>query len=261
MDNNNNYPNYKTETKPGIINMNQSQPPFPMANTEDDDDGRFHELSITKRFSRLNNPIGFDQALKKQQMNNKGNINPTGRRTFIKKLPPLNEEKNNLNLISSNNSRSGPLINNEINRNSFGNNINIKKIPLEEDNNINNINNKNILLQRANIPINNMIPNAASFNPRMQNLNKLNDNNNSENINPIMSNQQQLNYNLNNQIIPQKEVIEKNGNSEELQQNNDNNIEQNKKMKMNNKMKKMVMKMQKIKIQIFLIMNLIFLDY
>ena len=227
MDNNNNYPNYKTETKPGIINMNQSQPPFPMANTEDDDDGRFHELSITKRFSRLNNPIGFDQALKKQQMNNKGNINPTGRRTFIKKLPPLNEEKNNLNLISSNNSRSGPLINNEINRNSFGNNINIKKIPLEEDNNINNINNKNILLQRANIPINNMIPNAASFNPRMQNLNKLNDNNNSENINPIMSNQQQLNYNLNNQIIPQKEVIEKNGNSEELQQNNDNNIEQN----------------------------------
>ena len=43
MDNNNNYPNYKTETKPGIINMNQSQPPFPMANTKDDDDGRFHE--------------------------------------------------------------------------------------------------------------------------------------------------------------------------------------------------------------------------
>ena len=223
MDNNNNYPNYKTETKPGIINMNQSQPPFPMANTEDDDDGRFHELSITKRFSRLNNPIGFDQALKQQQMNNKGNINPTGRRTFIKKLPPLNEEKNNLNLITGNNSSSGPLLNNQINRNSFGNNINIKKIPLEAENN------NNILLQRANVPINNMVPNAASFNPRIQNLNKLNDNNNnnSENINPILSNQQQLNYNLNNQIIPQKEIIEKNENSEDLQQNNDNNIEQN----------------------------------
>ena len=222
MDNNNNYPNYKTETKPGIINMNQSQPPFPMANTEDDDDGRFHELSITKRFSSLNNPIGFDQALKQQQMNNKGNINPTGRRTFIKKLPPLNEEKNNLNLITGNNSSSGPLLNNQINRNSFGNNINIKKIPLEAENN------NNILLQRANVPINNMVPNAASFNPRMQNLNKLNDNNNnnSENINQIMSNQQQINYNLNNQIIPQKDVIEKNENSEDLQQNNEN-IEQN----------------------------------
>ena len=67
--NNNNYPNFKIETKPGIMNINQSQSPFPIANTEDDDDGRFHELSISKRFSHLNNPIGFDQALKRQQIN------------------------------------------------------------------------------------------------------------------------------------------------------------------------------------------------
>ena len=226
--NNNNYPNFKTESKPGIMNINQSQSPFPIANTEEDDDGRFHELSISKRFSHLNNSIGFDQALKRQQINpnnNIGNNNTTGRRTFIKKLPP--EEKNNLNAINNNvNNISN---NKPITRNSFGNNINIKKIPNEEDNNINN--NNNILLKRANAPVNNMIPNAASFNQRIPNLNELNINN-SENINQILPSKNidlniypnESSQVMNNQIIPQKE----NEGSEDLNQNNNNdNIEQN----------------------------------
>ena len=139
--------------------------------------------------------------------------------------------------------------NNEQIRNTFGNsNINIKKIPPEVNNNIS--------LQRANAPINNMIPNAASFNRNVQNLNELNNNPNhilpSRNINinispnnptPIINTQQQINYNLNNQIIPQippKDILADSANPEiikqksqeeintkEYEEQNDNNIEQN----------------------------------
>jgi len=139
--------------------------------------------------------------------------------------------------------------NNEQIRNTFGNsNINIKKIPPEVNNNIS--------LQRANAPINNMIPNAASFNRNVQNLNELNNNPNnilpSRNINinispnnptPIINTQQQINYNLNNQIIPQippKDILADSANPEiikqksqeeintkEYEEHNDDNIEQN----------------------------------
>ena len=139
--------------------------------------------------------------------------------------------------------------NNEQIRNTFGNsNINIKKIPPEVNNNIS--------LQRANAPINNMIPNAASFNRNVQNLNELNNNPNhilpSKNINinispnnptPIINTQQQINYNLNNQIIPQippKDILADSANPEiikqksqeeintkEYEEQNDDNIEQN----------------------------------
>ena len=268
----NNIQGYKTETQPGIINLNQA--PFPMSNQEDDDDdGRFHEISITKNFSRFSKPspfpkpIGFDQVLKQQQMNPNNIIrdnNQSGRRTFVKKLPP---ENNNLNMVNNNmmnNNQlkpgiSGNILNNPINRsnsnnvinlgesnelirnNSFGNsNINIKKMPPEVNNNVS--------LQRANAPLNNMIPNAASFNPNVQNLNGLNNNNPnhilpSRNINinispnnqpPIMNAQQQINYNLNNnQIMPPKDILEKSNNQDIInnegyeEQQNDNNIEQN----------------------------------
>jgi len=268
----NNIQGYKTETQPGIINLNQS--PFPMPNQEDDDDdGRFHEISITKNFSRFSKPspfpkpIGFDQVLKQQQMNPNSIIrdnNQNGRRTFVKKLPP---ENNNLNMVNNNmmnNNQlkpgiSGNVLNNPINRsnsnnvinlgesnelirnNSFGNsNINIKKMPPEVNNNPS--------LQRANAPINNMIPNAASFNRNVPNLNDLNNNNPnhilpSRNINinispnnqpPIMNNQQQINFNLNNnQIMPPKDILEKNDNQDQInnkgyeEQQNDDNIEQN----------------------------------
>jgi serine/threonine protein phosphatase PrpC len=139
--------------------------------------------------------------------------------------------------------------NNEQIRNTFGNsNINIKKIPPEVNNNIS--------LQRANAPINNMIPNAASFNRNVQNLNELNNNPNnilpSRNINinispnnptPIINTQQQINYNLNNQIMPQippKDILADSANPEiikqksqeeintkEYEEHNDDNIEQN----------------------------------
>jgi len=274
---NNNFQGYKTENQPGIINLNQA--PFAMQNQEeDDDDGRFHEISITKNFSRFSKPspfpkpIGFDQVLKQQQMNQNNNIrdnNQSGRRTFVKKLPP----ENNLNIVNNNmmnNNQlkpeiSGNVLNNPINRsnsnnivnlgenneqirNTFGNsNINIKKIPPEVNNNIS--------LQRANAPINNMIPNAASFNRNVQNLNELNNNPNilpSRNINinispnnptPIINTQQQINYNLNNQIMPQippKDILADSANPEiikqksqeeintkEYEEHNDDNIEQN----------------------------------
>ena len=282
---NNNFQGYKTENQPGIINLNQA--PFAMQNQEeDDDDGRFHEISITKNFSRFSKPspfpkpMGFDQVLKQQQMNQSNNIrdnNQNGRRTFVKKLPPennLNMVNNNMvnnNMMNNNNNQlksgiSGNVLNNPINRsnsnnivnlgenneqirNTFGNsNINIKKIPPEVNNNIS--------LQRANAPINNMIPNAASFNRNVQNLNELNNNPNhilpSRNINinispnnptPIINTQQQINYNLNNQIIPQippKDILADSANPEiikqksqeeintkEYEEQNDDNIEQN----------------------------------
>ena len=282
---NNNFQGYKTENQPGIINLNQA--PFAMQNQEeDDDDGRFHEISITKNFSRFSKPspfpkpMGFDQVLKQQQMNQSNNIrdnNQSGRRTFVKKLPPennLNMVNNNMvnnNMMNNNNNQlksgiSGNVLNNPINRsnsnnivnlgenneqirNTFGNsNINIKKIPPEVNNNIS--------LQRANAPINNMIPNAASFNRNVQNLNELNNNPNnilpSRNINinispsnstPIINTQQQINYNLNNQIMPQippKDILADSANPEiikqksqeeintkEYEEQNDDNIEQN----------------------------------
>ena len=276
---NNNFQGYKTENQPGIINLNQA--PFAMQNQEeDDDDGRFHEISITKNFSRFSKPspfpkpIGFDQVLKQQQMNQNNNIrdnNQSGRRTFVKKLPPENNlNMVNNNMMNNNNNQlksgiSGNVLNKPINRsnsnnivnlgenneqirNTFGNsNINIKKIPPEVNNNIS--------LQRANAPINNMIPNAASFNRNVQNLNELNNNPNilpSRNINinispnnptPIINTQQQINYNLNNQIIPQippKDILADSANPEiikqksqeeintkEYEEHNDDNIEQN----------------------------------
>ena len=276
---NNNFQGYKTENQPGIINLNQA--PFAMQNQEeDDDDGRFHEISITKNFSRFSKPspfpkpIGFDQVLKQQQMNQNNNIrdnNQSGRRTFVKKLPPENNlNMVNNNMMNNNNNQlkpgiSGNVLNNPINRsnsnnivnlgenneqirNTFGNsNINIKKIPPEVNNNIS--------LKRANAPINNMIPNAASFNRNIQNLNELNNNPNilpSRNINinispnnptPIINTQQQINYNLNNQIIPQippKDILADSANPEiikqksqeeinttEYEEHNDDNIEQN----------------------------------
>ena len=269
---NNNFQGYKTENQPGIINLNQA--PFAMQNQEeDDDDGRFHEISITKNFSRFSKPspfpkpIGFDQVLKQQQMNQNNNIrdnNQSGRRTFVKKLPP---ENNNLNMVNNNMMNNNQLkpgisanvLNNPMNRsnsnnvinlgesnelirnNSFGNsNINIKKMPPEVNNNVS--------LQRANAPINNMIPNAASFNRNVPNLNDLNNNNPnhilpSRNINinispnnqpPIMNTQQQINFNLNNnQIMPPKDILEKSNNQDKInnegyeEQQNDDNIEQN----------------------------------
>ena len=266
---NNNFQGYKTENQPGIINLNQA--PFAMQNQEeDDDDGRFHEISITKNFSRFSKPspfpkpIGFDQVLKQQQMNQNNNIrdnNQNGRRTFVKKLPPennLNMVNNNMvnnNMMNNNQLKpgiSGNVLNNPINRsnsnnivnlgenneqirNTFGNsNINIKKIPPEVNNNIS--------LQRANAPINNMFPNAASFNRNVQNLNELNNNNNpnhilpSRNINinispnnptPIINSQQQINYNLNNQIIPQippKDILADSANPEILKQKSQEEI-------------------------------------
>ena len=209
------------------------------------------------------------------QNNNLRDNNQNGRRTFVKKLPPennLNMVNNNMvnnNMMNNNQLKpgiSGNVLNNPINRsnsnnivnqgenneqirNTFGNsNINIKKIPPEVNNNIS--------LQRANAPINNMIPNAASFNRNVQNLNELNNNPNhilpSRNINinispnnptPIINSQQQINYNLNNQIIPQippKDILADSANPEILKQKsqeeinnkgneeqNDDNIEQN----------------------------------
>ena len=228
-------------------NSNSNQMPFSVANLDDDDeedDGRFHELSITK-FSRLNpsnKTIGFEQALKQQNQNqNNLNDNIIGRNTFIRKLPP---ENNNTNSNLGNNNPfkrgiSGPVINNQINlsssnnlenrMNSFGNNINIKKMPPE----VNNINN-NIGLQKVNSPINNIVPNAATFNPSIQNVNELNKNNN-ENQNqilatrnismnfipqsqpPIMNNQAQINYNLNNRIIPPNDILGRSASPENLQ--------------------------------------------
>ena len=100
-----------------------------------------------------------------------------------------------------------------------------------------------------------MIPNAASFNRNVQNLNELNNNPNilpSRNINinispnnptPIINTQQQINYNLNNQIMPQippKDILADSANPEiikqksqeeintkEYEEQNDDNIEQN----------------------------------
>ena len=271
--NENNFQRYQTEAQPKIINLNQA--PLAMPNTQDDeDDERFHEISITKNFSRFNNPspfpkpIGFDQALKQQQMNQINNnikdSNQNGRRTFIKKLPPLNEENNKINIINNNLANnnqfqsgiSGAILNNQINRsnsnniileennepirnNSFGNNINIKKIPPEVNN--------NIVIQRANIPINNMIPNAASFNRNIPNLNELNNNNPnhilpSRNVNiniyqnpqnPIMANQQQINYQLNTQLIPQTDILQKSAIPQIMEQNNQNEINNEEKKVLN----------------------------
>ena len=98
---------------------------------------------------------------------------------------------------------------------------------------VNNINN-NIGLQKVNSPINNMIPNAATFNPNIQNMNELNKNN-IENQNqilatrnismnfypqsqpPIMNNQEQINYNINNNIMPSNDILEQSASPENLQ--------------------------------------------
>ena len=224
---------------------------------DDDDDGRFHELSITKNFSRFNksnpfsNTMNFEQVLK-QQNQNTNNIKDSGRRTFIKKLPPENSGNSNLNINNINPFKggiSGPIINNQINRsisnninnigdnnaprmNSFGNNINIKKISSGIINNNNNINNS-IGLPRANIPNNNIIPNAATFNPHLNNLNEFNKSNNvnpnpilaSRNINlsfypqgkpPIMNNPQSINNPINNQMIKQVDIFKKSATPENL---------------------------------------------
>ena len=143
-------------------------------------------------------------------------------------------------------------------KNSFGNNINVKKIP-PETNNINN----NLNFPKANIPINNRIPNAATYNPKIQNLNQINNPNNVNNIASNMNNQtqffpsrsinvnilpkeqiqnnkvtqfitaqNQVNYNINNQIIPQSQILERSASPDELvkiaaENQYNNNIEQN----------------------------------
>ena len=240
-------------------NSNSNVIPFSMAKSEDDDDdGRFHELSITKNFSRFKKPnpfsntINFEQALK-QQNQNTNDLKDSGRRTFIKKLPPENIGNNNVNLNNMNSFKggvSGPIINNQINRsisnninnigennmprmNSFGNNINVKKISSGIiNNNINSINN-NIGLPKANIPNNNIIPNAATFNPHLNNLNEFNKINNinqnpilaSRNINmayypqgkpPIMNNPQTINNPINNQMLNQVDILKKSASPENL---------------------------------------------
>ena len=263
--NDNSFQGYQIGTKPGIINLNKN------SIDDDDDDGRFHELSVTKNFSRFNKTspfnksISFEQALKQQQINinNLRDNNQIGRNTFVKKLPPLNEENNKMNVANNNPFKrgiSGPVLNNQMKssnlnkminfgdsndpgRNySFGNNINIKRLPSETNNNVNN----NILLKKANEPINNIIPNAAfSFNSKNQNLNELNNNNidktnhilPSRNINinlypqeqtPIINNLQQINYNkLNNQKIPQREIIESQATPSNLEENQRNEANTN----------------------------------
>ena len=240
-------------------NSNPNIMPFSMSTQDDDnDDGRFHELSITKNFSRFNksNPfsstMNFEQALKKQNQNS-NDLKDSGRRTFIKKLPPENNENNNNTNINNINpfkgGISGPIINNQINRtisnninnignnytsrmNSFGNNINVKKISSGVINNNNNIGN-NIGLPRANAPNNNIIPNAATFSSHLNNLNEINKGNKgnpnpilaSRNINlafypqgkpPIMNNPQSINNPINNQMLNEVDILKKSASPENL---------------------------------------------
>ena len=235
-------------------NSSSNSTPFSISKQDDDDDdGRFHELSITKNFSRFNKsnpysaPINFEQALKNQnQKSNDLKDNQSGRRTFIKKLPPENLGSSNSNIINQNPFKggiSGPIINNQINRsvsnnvnnigdnnmprmNSFGNSINVKKI---SSGNINNNINNNVGLPKANIPIsNNMIPNAATFNPhlsKMNELNKINNENQINNANPILAsrninmayypqgqppinnNPQLINNSINNPMLNQNDIL------------------------------------------------------
>ena len=109
--------------------------------------------------------------------------------------------------------------------NSFGNNINVKKI---SSGNINNNINNNVGLPKANIPINNMIPNAATFNPhlsKMNELNKINNENQINNANPILAskninmayypqgqppinnNPQLINNSINNPMLNQIDIL------------------------------------------------------
>ena len=234
-------------------NSSSNSTPFSISKQDDDDDdGRFHELSITKNFSKFNksnpysSPINFEQALKNQnQKSNDFKDNQSGRRTFIKKLPPENLGSSNSNIINQNPFKggiSGPIINNQINRsvsnnvnnigdnnmprmNSFGNSINVKKI---SSGNINNNINNNVGLPKANIPINNMIPNAATFNPhlsKMNELNKINNENQINNANPILAsrninmayypqgqppinnNPQLINNSINNPMLNQIDIL------------------------------------------------------
>ena len=235
-------------------NSSSNSTPFSISKQDDDDDdGRFHELSITKNFSRFNKsnpysaPINFEQALKNQnQKSNDFKDNQSGRRTFIKKLPPENLGSSNSNIINKNPFKggiSGPILNNQINRsvsnnvnnigdnnmprmNSFGNSINVKKI---SSGNINNNINNNVGLPKANIPIsNNMIPNAATFNPhlsKMNELNKINNENQINNANPILAsrninmayypqgqppinnNPQLINNSINNPMLNQNDIL------------------------------------------------------
>ena len=236
-------------------NSNSNIMPFSMSTQDDDnDDGRFHELSITKNFSRFtksnpfSNSMNFEQALK-QQNQNSNDLKDSGRKTFIKKLPPENSG-NNINNINPFKGRiSGPIVNNQINRslsnnlnnlgenniprmNSFGNNINVKKISSGIINSNNNIGNS-IGLSRANIPNNNAIPNAATFNPNLNNLSGLNKSNNgnpnpilaSRNINmafypqgqkPIMNNPQSINNSINNQMLNKVDILKKTASPENL---------------------------------------------
>ena len=238
---------YSSYTTPNTINkyqsgiLNQNNLPFSMANTntrnDDDDDGRFHEIKNFSRFSRpipFNKSQGFDQVLKQQNniQNNIRDNNEIGCNTFIKKLPPENE-LNNLKSMNNTNPFKTGISGNQINRNisinnSFGKNINIKKIPSETSNNIND----NISQQKANTPINNMIiPNAASFNPNIQNVNKLSNNNNDDDSNMFVPSR-----NINVNFVPQPKTpnednIERNENNIEENENNieenENNIEEN----------------------------------
>ena len=233
-------------------NSSSNSTPFSISKQDDDDDdGRFHELSITKNFSRFNKsnpysaPINFEQALKNQnQKSNDLKDNQSGRRTFIKKLPPEKLGCSNSNIINQNPFKGGisaPIINNQINRsvsnnvnnigdnnmprmNSFGNSINVKKI---SSGNINNNINNNVGLPKANIPINNMIPNAATFNPhlsKMNELNKINNENQINNANPILAkninmayypqgqppinnNPQLINNSINNPMLNQNDIL------------------------------------------------------
>ena len=236
-------------------NSNPNSMPFSMSKPDDDDDdGRFHELSITKNLSRFkrpnnfSNPINFEQSLKQRNSNDLKD-NQIGRGTFVKKLPPENIGNNNMNIINKNPFKggiSGPIINsmnnigdNNIPRmNSFGNNINIKKISSGTiNNNNNNSINNNIALPRANIPNNNIIPNAATFNPHLKNLNDFNKSNNgniipnpnpilaSRNITmtfypqgqpPISNNPPPINNPTNNQIPNQFDILKKGSSSENL---------------------------------------------
>ena len=243
-------------------NSNPNSMPFSMPKPDDDDDdGRFHELSITKNLSRFkkpnsfSNPMNFEQALK-QQNSNELKDNQIGRGTFVKKLPPENIGNNNMNIINKNPFKggiSGPIINNQINSfkannlnnisdnniprmNSFGNNINIKKISSGTINNNNNNINNNIALPRANIPNNNIIPNAATFNPHLKNLNDFNKSNNGNiipNPNPILAsrninmafypqgqppiiNNPPFNNPINNQIPNQFDILKKTPSPENL---------------------------------------------
>jgi serine/threonine protein phosphatase PrpC len=191
------------------MNSSNNQRTFIKNRNEDD---KYHNLYLTMNY--LNRPTAINDMnfhpLTMPSINN-------GRVTTVKKLPLLDCVVNNTNKtdlvesINPNNRQKGPIINNQFNkpimnindgRNTFTNNINVKKLVNKENSNSNEESISNERKSNPNLISNNLLNNQINGIIHNQRIN-FPPNQRNKIINDELSEKKNININFNNQQLNQ----------------------------------------------------------